>query len=359
MGLGSLNDVPLAEARKRAADCRLLKSDGTDPIEARRNKRKEADLEAAKAITFRQCAEAYIEAHKSSWRSAKHAAQWPSTLKTYAYPVFGGLSVQDIDTALVMKVLSPMWKDKPSSANRLRGRIELILDWAKASGYRRAGDNPAQWRGHLDNLLPRPTAIKAIQHHKALPYDEIGKFMEKLRAQEGTAALALQFLILTATRTNEAVRARWREVDLEKGIWTIPAERIKAKKEHRIPLSGSAKNLLASLVHDTEGDYLFPGTRRGQPLSNMAMLALLRRMGYGRIITSHGFRSTFRVWAAERTHYPREVAEQALAHAIESKVEAAYRRTDLFDKRRALMADWSKHCAKVQPAEVVNFKRRA
>src|SRR5579871_2289495 len=277
MGLGSLRDVSLAEARKRAADCRLSRSMGIDPIEARRSQRKEAELEAARALSFKDCAEAYIEAHRPAWRNAKHAAQWTSSLKTYAFPVLGSLSVQAVDTALVMKVLKPMWASKPSTAARLRGRIECVLDWAKANEYR-TGENPARWRGHIENMLPALSKVRAVQHHKALPFQELARFMEVLRKERGTAASALELLILTATRTSETVNARWQEFDLDKGIWTIPAQRMKAGREHRVPLTGSAKTLLAALPRRGENDFLFIGGKRSKPLTHMAMPHLLARI---------------------------------------------------------------------------------
>jgi integrase len=356
MGLGSLNDVSLAEARKRAAECRLLKSGTTDPIEARRSERKEAELAAARALTFKECAEAYIESHRPSWRSAKHAAQWTSTLETYAFPVFGNLSVQAVDTALVMKVLEPIWVGKSSTASRLRGRIECVFDWAKAKGNR-TGENPARWRGHIENMLPRLSKVRTVQHHKALPYSEIGKFMEALRGQEGTAARALELLILTATRTSEAIKARWPEFDLDESVWIVPADRMKAGRAHRIPLSGAAESLLKSLPRDSKNDFLFPGGKPGKPLSNMAMLALLKRIDHLHI-TAHGFRSSFRDWASEKTGHQRDVAEMALAHSISSKVEAAYRRGDLFEKRRKLMDDWAMQCEGPMSADILKLRRR-
>ena len=357
MGLGSLNAVSLAEARKRASECRRLKCEGTDPIEARRSKRQQAKLEAARALTFQQCAEGYIKTHRPSWRSDKHAEQWPSTLAMYAYPIFGNLPVQTVDTSLVMKALEPLWITTPSTGGRVRGRIEAILDWAKAKGHR-SGDNPARWRGHLDQLLPRLSKVRKVKHHKALPYGEMGKFMEALAGQEGMAAWALRFLILTATRTNEALLGRWNEIDIRQGVWTIPGERMKAGKEHRVPLSGAAKALLNALPRDPDSQYLFPGAKRGKPLSNMAMLVLLRRMGYGHI-TAHGFRSSFRTWAAEQTNHPHDVAEMALAHTISDQVVAAYKRGDLFMKRAKLMEDWARHCAKTQSAEIIKLPRKA
>ena len=347
MGLGSLRDVSLAEARNLAGECRKRRSEGIDPIAARKTVRGLPKSESAKTMTFAACADAYIEANKVGWRNAKHAAQWASTLKAYAFPVFGSLPVQSVDTAMVMKVLEPIWATKTETASRVRSRIENVLDWAKAREYRR-GENPARWRGHIDNLLPARAKVRKVQHHRALPYDKVRSFVRALHREEGTAAAAFEFLILTATRTSEVVRARWDEVDLDKAIWTIPANRIKAGREHRVPLSTPALAILEKMkampVVDGEDkdtrEYVFPGGKKGQPLSNMALLALLKRMK--RIdLTAHGFRSTFRDWAAEKTSYPREVAEMALAHAIGDKVEAAYRRGDQFEKRRQLMAEWA------------------
>jgi len=355
MGLGAFNAVSLAEARKRASECRRLKSEGTDPIDARRQKRQDAELEAARALTFRQCAETYVAAHRAGWKSGKHAAQWSSTLEMYAYPLLGNMPVQAVDTGLIMRVLEPLWARAPSTGARLRGRIESILDWAKAMGHR-TGENPARWRGHLANALPRLSKVRKVKHHGALPYNEIGKFMEAVAAQKGMAAWALRFLILTATRTSETLLAKWDEIDFEQGIWTIPSDRMKAGKAHRVPLSKAAKALLDSVPRDPDSKFLFPGAKRGMPLSNMAMLVLLRRMGRSDL-TAHGFRSSLRDWAAEQTNHPRDVAEMALAHTIGSKVEAAYRRGDLFFKRHKLMEDWARHCATAQSAQVVQFKR--
>jgi integrase len=351
MGLGAVHTVSLADARERARDCRNLRLNDADPIADRQAGRLKAKLDAACAMTFKQCAEAYIAAHQASWKNEKHASQWPSTLATYAYPIFGDLPVQSIDVGLVTKALEPIWNTKTETASRLRGRIESVLDWAAARGYRQ-GDNPARWRGHLDKLLPARAKVQKVQHHSALPYAEIGAFMSDLRDQEGTAALALEFLILTATRTNEVIGAKWAEIDLGAGLWTIPAERMKAGKEHRVPLSTPALAALAGLPRPDGTVHVFPGGKAGKPLSNMAMLKLLDRMGRADL-TVHGFRSTFRDWAAERTNFPREVAEQALAHSLPDKVEAAYRRGDLFEKRRHLMDAWGRICAKVENAAVV------
>ena len=359
MGLGPLHTITLAESRDHATQCRKLLLNGTDPIEARDAQRAQQALDAAKAMAFAECAKAYIDAHRTGWRNAKHADQWTNTLATYAEPVLGSLPVQSVDTALVMKVLEPIWHDKTETATRLRGRIESILDWATVRGYR-AGDNPARWRGHLDHLLPARSKVHTVEHHPALPYDEMGTFMAQLREQPGVAAMALEFLILTAARTGEVIGAEWEEFDLEQKAWTVPASRMKAQREHRVPLAPRAVKLLEKLREMIpSGNYVFPGGRPGKPLSNMAMLALLKRMGRSDL-TAHGFRSTFRDWAAESTNYPREVAEAALAHTLADKVEAAYRRGDLFEKRRLMMNAWENHCKAVKKsADVVKINRRA
>ena len=357
MGLGSLSIYGLAEARIKAAGCRRLAYEGIDPIEARRSERARAALAAAKALTFKECTEQYIAAHRTGWRNAKHAAQWSTTVKTYAEPVIGSLPVQNIDTPLAMKVLEPLWSKKPETAARLRGRIEAVLDWATVRGYRQ-GDNPARWRGHLDKLLPAPAMVRKVKHHAALPYDELPEFMAALRTQDGVSARALEFLILTAARTGEVIGARPGE--LKDKVWTVPAGRMKGGAEHRVPLSAPALALVETMKKEQGAEFLFPGSKRDKPLSNMALLALLDRMDRANL-TAHGFRSTFRDWAAERTNYPREVVEMALAHAIGNKVEAAYRRGDLFEKRRSLMAEWAKYCARIKRAgddQVVPFGRR-
>lgn len=343
MGLGPTHTITLAEARDRATDCRKRRIFGIDPIDARHGDRASARLGAAKAMTFRQCAEAYIDAHKAGWSNVKHAAQWASTLATYAYPAFGDLPVHAIDVGLVTKALEPIWNAKTETATRLRGRIEAVLDWATVRGYRH-GDNPARWRGHLDKVLPQRAKVQKVQHHAALPYAEIGAFMALLREQDNTSALALEFLILTAARTGEVIGAAWNEIDFTEALWTVPADRMKAKKEHRVPLSQPALTVLQRLHTHRAGDYVFHGAKPKKPLSNMSMLKLLERMARANL-TVHGFRSSFRDWAAERTNFPREVAEHALAHSLPDKVEAADRRGDLFDKRRHLMDAWAQFCA--------------
>jgi integrase len=348
----------LQEARAKTLDARRLRHEGVDPIEARRSARQQARFDAAKAKTFKECAASYITAHKTGWHNPKHAAQWEATLKTYAEPVMGALPVQVIDTALVTRVIEPIWSIKPETASRLRGRIESVLDWAKARGYRQ-GENPARWRGHLDNLLPARSKVRRVKHHAALPYSEIGGLIFTLRQQAGTAARALEFAILTAARTGEVIGATWSEFDLNGKVWTIPAERMKAGREHRVPLSARGIEIIRHMKKETGNEILpatpvFQGAKRGKPLSNMAFLMLLRRMNRSDL-TTHGFRSTFRDWAAERTNYPGEVAEVALAHTVSNKVEAAYRRGDLFEKRRRLMESWASFCTAAEPGTQSNL----
>jgi len=356
MGLGSLNAVSLQDARERALRCRKQLASGIDPIEARGAERLQERLDAAKAITFRECAAAYIEAHKVAWRNGKHAEQWKNTLNTYAGPVIGDLAVQGVDTDLVLRVIEPIWKDKPETASRVRGRIEAVLDWAKARGLR-TGENPARWRGHLDQLLPKRSKVRLVEHHAALPYLDIGAFVAKLRGQQGVAARTLEFTILTAARTQEVLGATWAEIDMERRTWTIPAARMKGHREHRVPLSDRALEILEQMREAKQSDYVFPGGKEKEPLSNAAMLALVqRRMGHADL-TIHGFRSTFRDWTAEQSNFPREVAEAALAHAVANKAEAAYQRGDLFEKRRKLMTAWSDYIARRRVAKVSELSR--
>jgi integrase len=362
MGLGSLNAISLAEARVKASECRRLRHEGVDPVEARKAARAQSALEAAKALTFKSAATAYIASHRAGWRNAKHAAQWESTLEAYAYPVFGALPVQSVDTALMLKALEPIWAIKPETASRVRGRVENILDWAKVRGFRQ-GENPARWRGHLDKLLPAPSKVRAVKHHAAMPYDDVPAFLARLRAREAVAARALEYTILTAARTSETLDATWDEINTADKVWTVPASRMKAGKEHRVPLSRRSLAIIEAL-RDTPSlseRLIFPSGRREKPLSDMAMTEVLRRMGHGNV-TVHGFRSSFRDWAAERTSFPNEVVEMALAHVIGDKAEAAYRRGDLFEKRRRLMAEWEAFCATTKPAvrgAVVALKRKA
>jgi integrase len=361
MGLGSLSALSLSDARTKAGECRRLRQEGIDPIEARKAIREQVALDAAKKATFRDAAASYIATHRAGWKNAKHASQWENTLATYADPVLGALSIQAIDTTLVLKVLEPVWKTKPETANRVRARIEATLDWAKVRGLRQ-GENPARWRGHLDHLLPAKTKVRRVKHHAALPYVEMATFIATLRAQAGIAARALEFTALTAVRTGDAIGAVWDEANASEKVWAIPAERMKAGKEHRVPLSGRALAILDEVqrARTSDSQYVFPGGKTGKPLSNMAMATVLRRMGRTDI-TVHGFRSTFRDWAAERTNFPSEVVEMALAHAVGDKVEAAYRRGDLFEKRRRLMAEWAAYCNSppaVAPGKVVTMRGR-
>ncbi len=342
MGLGPLHAISLAEARDKAAHCRKLLVEKVDPIVARDAAQRAAQLEAARSMTFDQCAEAYIQANRDGWKNAKHVAQWTSTLAVYASPHFGSLPVQSIDTALVMKALQPIWKTKNETASRVRGRIASVLDWATVSEYRQ-GDNPARWTGHLEHKLPAPSKVKKVEHHPALPFAEIQSFTRALRGQAGVAARALEFAILTAARTNEVLGARWQEIDVDAALWIIPADRMKAGKEHRIPMIARALALIGEQGDADDQAFVFPGMRMGSALSNMAMLAVLKRMERTDVVP-HGFRSTFRDWAGSSTSHPREVIEHALAHQLKDKAEAAYARGDLLAKRRVLMNDWSNYC---------------
>jgi integrase len=357
MGLGSAWTISLAKAREKARAARELVTQGIDPLEERQAERAAKTIADAKAMTFRQCAEAYVTSHRAGWRNRVHAAQWPSTLEAYVYPVFGDLPVQAVDTGLVMKVLEPIWGIKPETASRVRGRIESILDWATARGYRQ-GENPGRWKGHIDNMLPKKTKVRRVEHHAALPYAELPGFMVELRQQDGIGAKALEFAILTAARTGEVLGARWDEIDLGKRLWTVPGSRMKAGREHRVPLCAQALAILAAMQAICQGDYVFPGGKTRRPLSNMGMLMLLRRMGRGDL-TAHGFRSTFSDWVAEQTNSPSEVREMSLAHTVNSKVEQAYRRGDLFQKRRDLMDAWSRFADGGQDGASVVPLRRA
>lgn len=348
MGLGGFPDVTLAGAREAARKAREKVAEGVDPIEERRARKSALKAESAKLVTFDEATKAYIAAHGDSWRNDKHRQQWENTLATYASPQIGKLAVRDIELAHVLAVLEPIWKTRTETATRLRGRIERILGWATTRGYRE-GLNPARWRHHLDQQLAAPKRIAKTQHHPALPIDGMGDFMQRLRKAEGMGARALEFVVLTAARTGEVRGARWSEIDLAARVWTVPAERMKAGKEHRVPLSDDAVALLEKLPRVAGSDLVFPSSRLGE-LSNMTLTAVLRRMKLP--VTTHGFRSTFRDWAAERTNYPRDVAEMALAHSIGDKVEAAYRRGDLFAKRQRMMAEWARFVS--QPAKAGN-----
>lgn len=338
MGLGSYPNVGLADVRRKALRCRRQLVSGVDPIEARR-------AEAEQIPTFTTCAARYIRSHRRGWRNAKHARQWVRTLKTYARPVIGEKRVDTIATEDILRILSPIWTIKTETAKRVQGRIENILDFAAAHQYRDPL-NPARWRGHLDKLLPKPSRVKKVTHFPAMPYPEVPTFTKELSRNGSVSALALRYLILTATRTSEVLKAQWPEIDLPAGIWTLPASRMKTRREHRVPLSDSALTVLEALPRMESHSYVFPGSRHGRPLSNMALLQLMRGMGYGvkgtrGAYVPHGFRSSFRDWSGEVSSFPREVAEMALAHVVENPVEAAYRRGDLFAKRRRMMQEWA------------------
>lgn len=366
MGLGSASGpsgVSLADARVKARKLHDTVREGIDPL-LERDAEREAKAAMAKMaeiqlMTFRDVAAAYITAHEASWRNAKHRQQWSNTLDTYAHPILGDLPVADVDTGAVMRVLEPIWREKAETASRLRGRIESVLDYAKARGWRE-GENPARWRGHVANMLPNRSKVRPVEHHPALPWREIGAFMAGLANQQGLGALALRFTILTAARTSEVIEARWSEIDMTADVWIVPPSRMKAGREHRVPLSDAALVVLravAPLRDDERGGWVFPGVRAGRPLSNMAFLMLLRRMGRGDL-TAHGFRSTFRDWAAE-TGQPADVAEAALAHTLGNKVQAAYQRGDLLERRRKLMDTWADFCARPETfGEVVPLAGR-
>jgi integrase len=342
MGLGGAKAISLKEARELAAEARALCAKKIDPILHRRGARLAEKVAIAKTMTFAQCATDYIIAHEPSWRNDKHRQQWVNTLKADVHPLLGELPVSAIDTDLVMQVLTPIWATKPETASRVRGRIEAVLDWATVRGLRQ-GENPARWRGHLQHLLPAKTKVHAVEHHTALPYAELPAFMVELHSRQGMSARALEFTILTAARTGSTLGARWPEFDLVTGVWTIPAGRMKGGIEHRVPLAPRVVSLLHELHARRESEYTFPGARTGRPLSSMTMLKALVLIRAD--ITVHGFRSTFRDWAAEQTAFPHEVCEQALAHAVGTAVERAYKRTDLFEKRRALMHQWATFCS--------------
>lgn len=349
-GLGPYPDIPLAEARQARLECDKLRRNGIDPIEARRAKRGQAKLDAAKAMTFEQCGNAYYQAHSPGWRNLRHAQQWLTTLETYVYPMLGGIPVQAVDVSLVMKALEqpigedkkPFWLARPETASRVRGRIESVLDWATARGYRQ-GENPARWRGHLENLLPKRSKLQRVEHHAALPYGEIGAFMAELRRQQGIAARALEFLVLTAGRAGEVAGARWSEIDLPGRLWVVPGKRMKSGKEHRVPLSSAALEILDQMARLRSNEFVFSG-RTGRGIGHSSPLKLLARMGRDDL-TAHGFRSTFSDWVTECTNFPAEARELALAHKVGDAVVEAYRRGDLFEKRRGLMDAWARFCS--------------
>ena len=341
IGLGAYPTISLAEARERAWKLHESIREGHDPVAPRKHQRSILQAQAATEKTFQWCAEEFLKVKSSEWKNAKHRQQWENTLAAYAMPYLGHLAVSVIDLPHVLSCLEPIWSSKNETASRLRGRIESVLDWATVRKYR-SGENPARWKGHLDKVLAAPSKIQKVEHHRAIPVEEMPQFMQNLRTRPGIAARALEFLILTAARSGEVRGATWSELDLDKAIWTIPAERMKAGAEHRVPLSNAALQLLRNAPRLADTDLVFPGTK-GQPLSDMSITAVMRRMKLDAV--PHGFRSTFRDWAGEKTNYPRELAEQALAHTLTNKVEAAYRRGDALEKRRQMMHEWAAHIA--------------
>jgi len=343
IGLGSYPEISLAEARQRAKSVKDEIRKGVDPILAKKATRAALQAAQASAITFAEATRKFLDAKGDEWRSAKHRAQWKSTLDTYAKSL-ANMHVADIRKEHVLHLLEPIWKDVTETATRVRQRIEKILDWAAVRGYR-TGENPARWKGNLDHLLPTPGKIAPIEHHRAIPIGDMGQFMHDLREREGTSARALEFAALTAARSGEARGATWAEIDLNAGIWTVPGAKMKARKEHRVPLSKAAVKLLESIKPEHAKGLVFPGTA-GKPLSDMSLTAVMRRMKVDAV--PHGLRSTFRDWAAERTAYPREIAEMALAHTIANKTEAAYRRGDVLAKRRRMMEEWATFCGRIE-----------
>lgn len=344
MGLGAFPSVSLAHARNKASEAREMVRQGVDPIERQRAALSALRASLATQVTFKETAKAYVAAHESEWKNAKHTQQWRNTLKEYVYPVFGDLLVKDIQKEHVLQALRPIWNSKNVTASRLRGRIELVLSYAMQAGYRPEGLNPARWKGGLDKLLGAPSKLQENKHFRALPINEMGDFMAKLARIQGQGARALEFAILTAARSGEVRGALWSEIDLKNKVWVIPASRMKAGREQRIPLSTTAIALLEKQPK-TDSDIVFLAPKGGK-LSDMTLTGVLRRMKVN--ATAHGFRSTFRDWVAERTNYPNEAAEMALAHSVGNKVEAAYRRGDLYEKRILMMEAWAQFVSKIE-----------
>lgn len=358
LGLGPVDAVSLAQARLLRDEARLKVKGGIDPVEARKEEKAGRQRARLLSATFKEATETYIAAHEAGWRNPKHRQQWRNTLAAYAYPTVGELPAASVTASHVVEILRPIWAAKPETARRLRGRIEAILDYA-ADPDDLAYRNPAALTAQLRGKLPKLPAAKRAKSHAALSYSEMADFMATLRARESIGARALEFLILTAARTNEVLQAKWTEIDEEKATWTIPAERMKAGREHRIPLSVASLDVLRGMQAIRQNNFVFAGAKRGKPMSNMTLLVALRRLGRADV-TAHGFRATFRTWAAELTNFPKEIAEAALAHVVKDKTEAAYQRGDLFEKRRRLMDAWAEFCAKpVAPGSVVPFRAAA
>ncbi len=339
MGLGPLRDFDRDQARDRARKARQQLRDGIDPVDAQKAERDARALAAARNLTFKDAAQQYFDGHERKWSNATHRKQFMASLSVYAFPILGKMPVAMIDTALVLRVLQPIWKDKAVTANRVRNRIESVLGWATASGFR-TGDNPARWRGHLKEVLPPHGKIAKVEHHKALPYRDMPAFMAALTGRKGVDAKALEFLILTAARTGEVINAKWSEIDFEAKLWTVPAERIKGRKEHRVPLTERAIEILRALP--TEADYVFIGASKGSRIGKVAMAKVLAAIRPDVVV--HGFRSCFRDWAGETTAFPADICEAALAHSLGSKTQVAYQRGDLLEKRRQLMKAWAAFC---------------
>lgn len=341
MGLGSLKVIPLKQARLKAADCRRLLAEGINPLAEKQKRENARRQQSASSLTFDRCAEMYFEQKHTEWKNQKYRQQWLNDLKKYASPHFGNISIQGLDASMVIKALDPIWNTIPTTADRLRSRIESVFNWAKARGYCKQ-ENPALWRGHLDKIFSKPSKVKKVEHHTSLEYDDIKKFMEDLKKQKGLAAKALEFCILTATRSGEVRGAKWSEINLNDKVWIIPPERMKAGKEHRVPLTERCMVILKEMQSYSLDEFVFPSSKAGRPLSDMTLLKVLKRMECA--VTVHGFRATFKTWASETISVPNDVVEAALAHRNKNKVEAAYQRGDLFNKRRELMRQWEHFC---------------
>ncbi|HMA71783.1 MAG TPA: integrase arm-type DNA-binding domain-containing protein [Xanthobacteraceae bacterium] len=361
MGLGSFNTIGLKDAREEAERWRKVLKEGKDPIEVRDAERAGQQTAKAKSVTFKWCATAYVAAHEAGWRNAKHRQQWHNTLSTYAYPIIGNLPVDAIDTGMVMQILQPLWTEKNETASRIRGRIEKILDWATVNGHRSDGKNPAQWQGHLEHLLAARSKVHKVVNHPALPWEQIPEFMQELRRVEGLAAKCLEYTILTAARSGESRGTPWEgEINTKDRVWIVQASRMKREREHRIPLTAPALAIIEYMREVRQNDYVFPGDKGAEPLSDMALTEVIRRVNQARKkaglplwvdpkqenreVVPHGFRSSFRDWVDEATAYADWLAEAALAHAKGDKVEAAYKRGDALAKRRKLMEEWADYC---------------
>jgi len=358
-GLGAYPTISLLMARDVADEFRKLRTKGIDPIEHKKQIELQKKLEESKTITFKQSATAYIESHKSGWKNKKHQNQWTNTLQTYAYPLLGNLPVQDVDTDLVIKVLEPIWYTKTETASRVRSRIENVLDWAKVRKFR-TGENAARWRGHLDKLLPRPSKIRKVKNQPALAYAELPEFYKALRNKNTISAKALTFIILTATRTNETLGAKWDEFDFETATWTIPDSRMKDGEEHRIPITFEMLELIEELKIFKQDDYVFPGQQKGKSISDTSVRKNIKQINKNNSFVTHGFRSTFKDWCAEKTNFSKDLSESALAHKIENATRAAYERGDKLEKRRTLMDAWTNYCLSSTPkSNVTPIKKRA